>query len=361
MFSHLHPLHALMAVAPWALGLVAVVVGALWAHSKVPDSWRVRRWKRKHKLDHPKHEAAAEFRRRMPIGAFVGGNGGGKTLAAVETLRPTLDGIEWACDLPGHLHTRRGVTVGLRTVLSTVELLDDSTGEPHLLCEPLTDYRQLLEAEHCDIFLDEVIGVMSASTSQSLPVQVESLIVQLRRRDNRLFWTTPSYGNAAKRLREVTQAVTYCSGFLQVPATGGRLWRERRGFRWATYDARDFDEFTNSNRPKMIADVVQFFWRPGSRAERLYSTLAPVTALGVATEGGMCTACGGTRSKPRCHCGLEVQGRAASELEVVETVERGVRRRQAVLVGMVPPPGAPQRSEERTGPAPNAPPRRSLL
>lgn len=329
MLLHAHFGH-LALVAVEVLGpLVGLVAVVLWLLARIPDEWRVRRWKRKHKVDHVKQELAMRVRQRMPISAYVGANGGGKTLAMVFDTLPLLAGIEWHCDLPGHLHTKRGETSGLRRVLSTVELLD-TDGLVHQLYTPFTDYRQLLAWEHGEVLMDEVVGVMSASMSQSLPIQVETFLVQMRRRDVVLRYTSPNYGNAVKRLREVTQAVHYCTGFLPVAATDGRVWRERRGFRWATYDAASFDEFNNSKRGKLTPEAMQWFWRPDHPAQLAYSTLAPVTALGVATEGGMCTACGGARSKPRCACPADVDGVPAECLTVTEVVDaRGVRRREA--------------------------------
>lgn len=349
MLSGLLSVSLLLHVLGWGLGLLSLVLAGFWLAGKIPDSWRVKRWKKKHKVESPKQLLPAKLRQRVPIAAYVGSNGGGKTLAMVFDVLPLLAGIPWECSLEGHRHTARGITSGMRRVLSTVELLD-ADGLPHPLYEAFTDYRQLLSWEHGEVLMDEVIGVMSATTAQSLPIQVETFLVQLRRRDVTLRYTSPNYGNAVKRLREVTQAVTYCSGFLPVAARDGRVWREKRGFRWATYDATAFDEFTNAKRGKLAAEATQWFWRPGHAAGTAYSSLASVSALGVATEGGMCTACGGTRSKPRCACAGDVGALSPDELTVVEVIDaRGARRRSAVRSSDAEPGGS-ERSEDRTGP-----------
>jgi hypothetical protein len=279
-----------------------------------------------------KNALAEAVRRAAPIHAFVGPNGGGKSLAMVHSTLETLDGIPWECDNPAHAHTQNGVTAGMRRVLSTVQLLDPATGEPHPLCDLFTDYRQLLDLEHADCLMDEVTGVASARQSQGLPAQVENLLVQLRRRDVVLRWTSPDFARADKVMREVTQLVTYCSGSMPAPRSAdGRLWRERRLFKWTSFSGADFEDFTVAKRDGIKPEAAQWLWRPGCRAERAYSTLAGVSALGVATEGGMCLHCGGARSRPKCGC-TGVHDLGGGVVEVVDA--RGTRRwRVAVAAG----------------------------
>lgn len=297
---------------------------------------------------HPKSRGrllAEAVRRASPIHAFVGPNGGGKSLAMVATTLPTLDGIPWTCDNPAHLHTGAGVFSGVRRVLSTVPLFDPDTEQPHPLCDLFTDYRQLLTVEHADVLMDEVTGVASARQSQGLPVQVENLLVQLRRRDVVLRWTSPDFARADKVMREVTQHVTYCTGSMSAPRSAdGRLWRERRLFRWATYSGQDFEEFTVSKRDGLKPEAVQHVWRPGIRAERAYRTLLGVSALGVATEGGMCLHCGGRRSLPKCGC----PGGDLGPLVVEDVTASGSRTRR--VVDAAAPPASEARTEPRQEP-----------
>lgn len=242
-------------------------------------------------------------RRAFAIRGYVGANANGKSLAMVLDTLPSL---------------RSG-----RPVLSNVRLLDFDHPRPcddpscraenhgthmaaHPLWIPLTDYSQLLDARSCDVLLDEVTGIASSRESSSLPVQVVNLLVQLRRRDVMLSWTAPAWARADKVLREVTQAVVHCRGFAPVerPALDGsqRTWRDRRLFHLRAYDAVAFDDFTAGKRQKLRPAVSQFLWRPGSDAERAYDTLDSVTALGWAMESGLCMACGGKRTVPRCSC-----------------------------------------------------------
>jgi hypothetical protein len=227
---------------------------------------------------------ARAIRRGLPIHAYCGPNGGGKSLAAVYDSLPSL--------------------AAGRPVLSTVRLLG-SDGRPHPLWLPLDDYRALLDAEHCDVIMDEVTGVASSRESAGMPPQVANFLVQLRRRDIVLRWTAPAWPRADKIIRECSQAVTLCLGFAPVTvrsAEDDRLWRPRRLFYWRTYDAVQFDEFSTHKKETLRPLARQVFWRPGSDAERSYDTLDAVLSLGVANEAGLCIECGGKRAHHRCSC-----------------------------------------------------------
>jgi hypothetical protein len=257
---------------------------------------------------------ARRRRRGFPIHAYVGANGGGKSLSAVYDTLPTL--------------------AAGRPVLSTVRLLDYParpcdgwhgdvecalcgtsvpTGDlgpghmkAHPLYRPLSDYRQLMDAEHCDVLMDEVTGVASSRDSSSMPAPVANLLVQLRRRDVALRWTAPSWKRADTIIRECSQAVTICYGFApqSIKADDGsdRLWSSRRLFYWRTYDAATFDEWTAHKRERLRPVTRQLMWRPGSVAESAYDTFDAVLSLGQVTEGGSCLECGGARQRPGCTC-----------------------------------------------------------
>lgn len=241
-------------------------------------------------------------RRGWPIHAYVGPNGSGKSLAAVWDTLPTLDAG--------------------RPVLSTVRLLDWRHSRPcddeyctsgdhgsHLAAHPgwvpLTEWAQLLDAEHCDVLMDEVTGVASSRESGGMPAAVANLLVQLRRRDVVLRWTAPAWSRADKIIRETSQAVTSCLGYLPVSdddEQGGRQWRRRRMFRWRTYDASEFEEFTAGTRAQLRPWAKQWFWGPGSEAFGAYDTLDAVLSIGHVLDTGRCATCGGRRSLPACSC-----------------------------------------------------------
>lgn len=197
-----------------------------------------------------------------------------------------------------------------RRVVSTVRILDPATGEPHPLWTPLGDYRTLMDVENCDVILDEVTGVASSRDSMGMPPAVANLLVQLRRRDVALRWTAPSWKRADTIIRECSQAVTLCVGFMPetVKAEDGtdRQWRSRRLFYWRTYDAAVFDEWTAHRREKLKPAARSLFWRPGSVAEAGYDTFDQVLSLGSVTEAGTCMDCGGRRAPAKCACSSHV-------------------------------------------------------
>lgn len=261
---------------------------------------------------------ARKFRRGYGIRGYVGPNGHGKSLAMVYDTLPSLD-------------------MG-RRVISNVRLLDyrnprpcegcDSPGHfvpcgddvavhsaAHPMYEPLLDYSQLLEAQSCDVLLDEVTGIASSRASAALPFQVVNLLMQLRRRDVTLSWTAPAWARADKVIREVSQCVIECRGMLSVSReTEGSMWRDRRLFRWSTYDAAEFESWTEGKREKSPRASHEWHWRPRGLAHLAYDTFDQVTALGWANEAGLCMTCGGNRPVPRCHCADSERGREASRV-----------------------------------------------
>lgn len=227
--------------------------------------------------------AGRDRRRAVPIHAYVGENGGGKSLAMVHDTLPSLDAG--------------------RRVLSTVRLLDAATGEPHAGYERLTDWAQILEAEHCDVLFDEVVGIASAREFAGLPVQVANLLVQLRRRDVVLRWSAPAWARADKIIRETTQAVTVCSGHMgKRDRDSPRLWSQKRLFKWRTFDAFAFDQLTMGQLDKQPSSSVAWFWGPGCRAFASYDTLDAVERVGDVLDSGRCVHCGGRKTIPRCTC-----------------------------------------------------------
>jgi hypothetical protein len=296
------------------------------------------------------------------IVVFVGPNGSGKSLAAVESALRTLDGIPWECAELAHHHCRElrehidacqdgcerdvaGVamvcdvgddlygrsTSGERLVFSTVPLLDDQ-GQPHPLYRELRSFTQLVTIEHADVLFDEVAGIADSSDSASIPVAVTNWLHQLRKRDNRLRVTTPAYARCAKPIRQVAQLVVDCRAFFPEKSETGRLWRPRQGMMFRAFDAFAFEEYTSSTQKRVKAAAGCAYWRADNRAQSAYLTLGAVTQLGHVTEGGMCSACGGGRSRPRCACPTGVDEVPAELLRIEERVSpAGGRVRAAVL------------------------------
>jgi hypothetical protein len=310
------------------------------------------------------------------IVVFVGPNGSGKSLVMVQAETRALAGIEWECWDADHRHhgpfarhcehcptcdrstygphavrdldaLRRieaaGVVCadgaalleegaqGVRRVYSTVPLTI-SEGVPHPLYVPLTDYRQLLTIEHADVLFDEVAGIADASGSASMPVQVVNWQHQLRKRDVRQRVTTPAYARCALPIRQVAQVVVEMRSFFPARASGA-LWRQRRLVYAVAYDANSFDDFIASDgqRDRLQSIARGLVWVPTSDAIRHYNSLGQVLSLGHVTEGGMCIACGGTRSRPKCGCPVDHDGEDLSELVIETTVSAaGTRTKRAV-------------------------------
>lgn len=237
---------------------------------------------------------ARDRRNSFSIAGYTGANGGGKTMCAVYDSLPTL-------------------AVG-RPIVSTCRILDPVTGEPHPLWVPLDDFRVLLEVEFCDVILDEVTGVASSRESAGLPSAVLNHLMQLRKRDVTVRFTTPNWKRADTAIREVCQGLTTCQGFapdnVTVVTEDGltRSWRPKRGHIWRTYDAKNFDEWSTakerssskSHRLKPVAR--QVVWGPHLHAREFYDTYENALTVGVVSEAGLCMTCGYKRRAPTCKC-----------------------------------------------------------
>lgn len=238
--------------------------------------------------------AQRQKRNAFAIHAYTGANGGGKTLAAVYDALPAL--------------------AAGRPVVSTCRILDPRTGEPHPLWVPLDDYRVLLDLSYCEVILDEVTGVASSRDSAGMPSSVLNRLMQLRKGDVTVRWSTPNWKRADTGIREVTQGLTTCRGL--VPKTireetdDGlrRVWRPRRLFLWRTYDAKNFDEWSTAkerspSKAHRIRPICrQVLWGPGSIVQDCYDTYEVALTLGVVSDAGLCVDCGGKRRPKACAC-----------------------------------------------------------
>ncbi len=238
-----------------------------------------------------KSNRARAGRRSFPIMGYVGPNGGGKSLAMVQDTLPSMSSG--------------------RTVLSTVRLLLPGTDVDHPSYVPFTSFDQLLEVEHCDVLMDEVVGIAGSREASRLDVRVQNILVQLRRRDVVLRWSAPSWARADKIIREVTQSVTECRGYYQARAgvdDNGerRLWAPKRLFAFRTYDTMEFDEWTAGKRERADPQISEWFLGPGSTAFAAYDTMDSVQMVAAPNPEGTCDTCGGiipAASKRRCQCG----------------------------------------------------------
>lgn len=280
------------------------------------------------------------FRSESILG-IVGPNGSGKSLLSVLLLIPTIDGIEWECDQPDHDHCDtiwerdelgnikyddqgekiflgygpNAVFKGTRRVLSTVELLDSTTGERAKNYERLREWRQVLDAEHCDIFFDEITGIAGSREAMGMPVDVQNVLNQMRRRDCMLIWTAPSFARADSIIRSCTKLIVQTDGLLKdwrgfrASESAPSAWIPNRLFRWRAFDGDKFDDWNKAKANQdargvkpLRAAFVLWFWGPGSRPFASYDTWAEVTRVGSVLDGGRCSHCGGRRQVPVCKC-----------------------------------------------------------
>lgn len=232
---------------------------------------------------------ATRSRRAAEIRAYVGLNGHGKSLAMVKDMKPSLDRN--------------------RQVLSTVRLLDPFTGNPHPLWVPIDSWLQLLDHPgHADVLFDEILGIASSRASNSMPSEVQNFLHQLRRRDMTLSWSSPSWTRADVTIREVTKRVTICRGYLpKVERVKGeddsRAWANNRLFRFTTYDAADFTEWSDNKETTLKGVGNEWMLRRGhSWASLAYDTFDAVDRIGEVLDSGRCAVCGGTRTPAKCSC-----------------------------------------------------------
>lgn len=257
-------------------------------------------------------------RRAHGIMAYDGPNGSGKTAAMVYDTLPTLDGMRWTCRVKDHAHTLLGIYEGERYVLANLDLFDSVTGKLHPRAVRLTDWRQVLDAEHCDILFDEVMGIAAARDNAGLPGEVAQLLQKLRHFDIRLAYTTPSFGSAHIDLRRPTKAVTSCRGFFPDSRDKSLAWAPNRLFNWRTFSTEDYDDGAPSKndrdrtRKVVHAKPAVWAWGPGSRMFASYDTLGVVSVLAKALPAGTCSVCGGRRPVPRCECDSRPGGTAHS-------------------------------------------------
>lgn len=263
-------------------------------------------------------------RRLQGIMAYDGPNGSGKTACMVYDTLPTLDGQRWECRVKDHAHTLAGVYEGERYVLANLDLFDSQTGQLHPRAVRLTDWQQVLDAEHCDVLFDEVMGIAAARDNAGLPGEVAQLLQKLRHFDVVLRYTTPSFGSAHIDLRRPTKAVTSCRGFFPDKRKKDVAWLPNRLFNWRTFSTEDYDDQAptrterDRDRKRSKARIVAWAWGPGSRMFASYDTLGVVSVLAKALPAGVCSVCGGKRRIPVCSCddrpgGRNQQRRRASD------------------------------------------------
>lgn len=210
-----------------------------------------------------------------PIRAYVGLNGTGKTLLACHDA--LIEG---------------------RPIVSTVAL--DSP-----VYVPLRSLSQLADVHDCHVLLDEVQGLLSSREYSTLPSEVASLLLQLRKRKVTLAWTTPTIQRADTILREITRTVTVCKPVISRPQSGG--WPRLVLGRSITYEMSSYVDFVDGNLRNKDGKIVppkplnRAFYRP-VKLDVPYDSEQVVLNVAVPNKG-TCLTCGGSRRQHQCKCG----------------------------------------------------------
>lgn len=241
------------------------------------------------------------------IRAFVGPNGGGKSLAMIERMV-----------LPSW---REG-----RVVVSNMSLRPSALGFPDHLHVPIDrdePTEHIKSLRHATLCIDEITTFLSSRSFNRVPVELVVLLHQLRKPDVEVAWTGVSWSRADVILREATQVVTTCRGTVadpfkrhDPPGTSawfppkllddeGRpirhrsAWMPNRLFTWTSFDAFAFDEFTFTESARMKPLSRRRGWLYRLEARHAYDTLEGVRLMGhQARDAGLAPEAPAARPEP---------------------------------------------------------------
>lgn len=216
----------------------------------------------------------------VPICAFTGINGAGKTLLAVTSA---------ICDM-----------LTGREVWSTVPIKYTAKDGTVYESRPLTTLREMLEIKDSTILLDDISVIFSSRTTQSLPAEVVTLTHTLRHARNTLRWTAPEWVRADTNIRGVTQGLV---NVVPVRLPFAR-WVDSASDPWPRPSlvlAGLLDTSTGKADSTPTRVLRRKFVLPKSAAGYgAYDTHADTPLLGRhATEVGVCPDCGGSRVRPK--------------------------------------------------------------
>ncbi len=161
----------------------------------------------------------------MSITGYVGANGSGKTLLAVEAAmkRAVRTGRPLYSTVPIDGYVARGWVVKWVPAFRVRLPVWVSRGKVRVVSKPLESWSQFLALEDADVLLDEVSALASSRDTMGLPLDVVIALQTLRHRDVTVTWTAPGWMRADVLLREVT-ADTYEVVPRSFRAVGGQAW-----------------------------------------------------------------------------------------------------------------------------------------
>jgi len=215
------------------------------------------------------------------ITGIVGLNGAGKSLCAMERYARValLQGRFVLCNVP--LFPERLWPDGWNGKARI-----GSTGL-------LTSLEQLSSVERGTlIIIDDVAAVFPARDWKSMPAGIHTKLQTLRHLGAQLVWTAPTWERVDLTIREVTQEVVSCKSFW----TAGGLWGHSRFVIWKTWEVSRY----LSGQPSKTPGRVRFV--PFIKGRLLYDTESVIDPFIHLDSEGVCTACGGRRTRPSCKC-----------------------------------------------------------
>lgn len=178
-------------------------------------------------------------------------------------------------------------------------------GATHPLYVRWTRWGQVREmGRRYDVWADEVTGVANSRDTTGLPKSAQNLVVQLRRDDAVLRWTSPSMDRADVLFRTVTQGLVSCEGYCSwTDHASGRLWPQKRLFHWSLHDLKALPPDPTWHQITEAGSAAHtWFWGPMSEVFAGYDTFAPVSTVGRLTVTGACEVCEGSRRRHECTC-----------------------------------------------------------
>lgn len=226
----------------------------------------------------------------MPLQAFVGMNGSGKTAMAVrEAIRMAKGG---------------------KKIYTTVPIFTD---EAEVIM--LYSLDQLFDIENSVILLDEVNASFPARGTSVLPHPMNLMLSALRHNDNVLIVTSPSDEHIEINIRRVLQSITVCKAILRLENPGS-LWPRTVISYFNQYDVQAYgdEESLGPHVPKFAAGFVRLKSLPLDA----YDTKAPV---GIIADHLICPICGGNKRKEYCsndHTDEEIQNVYNERSAIVE-------------------------------------------
>jgi len=203
-----------------------------------------------------------------------------------------------------------------KPIWSTIDL-NGPDGLPYKHLHRLSGPDALLSlatAENGAVLLDEVTTLLSSRGTVDLPPEVVDTIVQLRKRNVELLWTTPTPARCDIVLREVTQVLVVSEAVI---ARGSGWSRSPIVQRVTTLDVRMGDPTKDLlESPGLMERKIvdrEFVWWNRRRFAKLPYVTGNFVFKATEVTHGRCLICGGQRKIHAC------KGHDRPNLEVIKS------------------------------------------